>query len=396
MSFKPPVVPRILARFDSKRPGTTLVVTAGIHGNEPAGIYAIKQVIAKLNQSKQWLAGTVLFVSGNREALARGVRFIKHDLNRRWSKSATQELCSRSISQCTHEDREQRELLDLFLNLEQQAHGPLVFLDLHTTSGPSLPFVCFGDTLENRNISFSLPISAILGLEEIIADALLSWVSNRGHVGLAVEAGQHHDPETAVRHEAAIWLILAAVGCLSEDVPFSLSDYQRQLTQASKGAPKIVDILYRYVVQPEERFVMVPGYESFQRVIAGQVLAYNQHGPIVSKESGILLMPRYQGQGEDGFFLAREVSKSWLDLSQWLRTHNIDRWVQYLPHVHPIPSQPYRIRIQPSFVKPERMRDLLHLCGYRQEKSSSADSLIFAKRHAERLPPNAYHLPLTL
>jgi succinylglutamate desuccinylase len=55
---------------------------------------------------------------------------------------------------------------------------------------------------------------------------------------------------------------------------------------------------------------MLPGFKSFERVVQGQLLALGgAHGQreIRSPLGGILIMPRYQGQGQDGFFLARPV-----------------------------------------------------------------------------------------
>jgi succinylglutamate desuccinylase len=55
---------------------------------------------------------------------------------------------------------------------------------------------------------------------------------------------------------------------------------------------------------------MLPGFRNFDPVREGQLLA--RSGPQLAREvrapwSGTLIMPRYQGQGLDGFFLGRAV-----------------------------------------------------------------------------------------
>jgi succinylglutamate desuccinylase len=53
---------------------------------------------------------------------------------------------------------------------------------------------------------------------------------------------------------------------------------------------------------------MEPGFRNFQSVSAGKLLARDHHGEVRAPLSGILLLPLYQAQGEDGFFLIREVT----------------------------------------------------------------------------------------
>jgi succinylglutamate desuccinylase len=61
-------------------------------------------------------------------------------------------------------------------------------------------------------------------------------------------------------------------------------------------------------VRPGDGFVMEPGFRNLQAVEAGQVLARDRLGEITAVCDARILMPLYQDQGNDGFFLAREVS----------------------------------------------------------------------------------------
>ena len=48
---------------------------------------------------------------------------------------------------------------------------------------------------------------------------------------------------------------------------------------------------------------MKPGFRTFDRVWSGQELAQDRHGCIRSPQDGYILMPLYQNQGCDGFFI---------------------------------------------------------------------------------------------
>lgn len=55
---------------------------------------------------------------------------------------------------------------------------------------------------------------------------------------------------------------------------------------------------------------MQEGYDNFQRIKAGELLAFNDKGPIVSPYDGHVFMPLYQEEGEDGFFIVRPMEES--------------------------------------------------------------------------------------
>jgi succinylglutamate desuccinylase len=52
---------------------------------------------------------------------------------------------------------------------------------------------------------------------------------------------------------------------------------------------------------------MQPDYKNFQAVEKGELLALDKHGEIRADEDGLILMPLYQKQGDDGFFLVRRI-----------------------------------------------------------------------------------------
>ena len=70
-------VDRIIGHIDGASDGPTMIFTAGIHGNEPSGIFALHQVIEELKAKNVAVHGQIYALSGNLWALQRGERFHK-------------------------------------------------------------------------------------------------------------------------------------------------------------------------------------------------------------------------------------------------------------------------------------------------------------------------------
>ena len=52
-----------------------------------------------------------------------------------------------------------------------------------------------------------------------------------------------------------------------------------------------------------------PGFKNFDKVKEGDLLAKDKRGPIFAKKSGFLLMPLYQKEGNDGFFIVNQADQ---------------------------------------------------------------------------------------
>lgn len=376
-------------------PGPTVVLLGGLHGNEPAGPRAIVSVLNQLEVGRRKLRGQVVGFRGNCAALRAGRRYLGRDLNRRWFPGDIRELLAADSARHEPEDEEQRELLTELGPLLAAAREPIVFLDLHSTSGAGPPFSCMADVLRNRKLAFALPIPVILGIEEILEGSILGWLCDLGHVAVAVESGQSDDPDTERRHEAAIWLALVASGALDpQEVPH-LHAHQDLLASAARGLPPVMEIRHRHLVREGDEFVMAPGFSGFDRVVRGQVVAQDLRGPVRAPENGLMLMPRYQGQGEDGYFLARPVARFWLRASAVLRHLRIDRLTPLLPGVIRDPFEADCFLADPRVAR-FQVRNVFHLLGFRHERARG-EALAFTRRRPDfrglrALPPELHGL----
>lgn len=379
---------RWLGRWDQGQPGPTLLVQAGIHGNEPAGVHAVRAVLAELERDGVALRGRLLALAGNLTALGLGRRFVDRDLNRRWLPEQTDALLAGDPDADGAEDRQQRELLGCFEEVLATTRGPIVFLDLHTSSADGAPFAVLADTLDNRRLGLGIGVPIILGLEETIEGASMEWFAQRGIVNVAVEGGRHAAADTVANLTAVLWLVLEQIGCLGRGQR-DLTAHRERLRRAGAGAPPIVEIVHRQVIASADGFRMEPGFTNFQAVAEGELLATDRRGAITAPQPSRLLLPLYQGQGDDGFFLGREVRPFWLRLATVLRGLQLDRIVHWLPGVRRDPDDRNTLLVDPRVAR-WLVTELFHLLGFRRERRRG-DRLCFTRRwslpHNRRLRP---------
>jgi len=372
---------RVLGRIEAPRPGPTLVCVAGLHGNEPAGVHALRRVFRALQDRRPELRGTFLGLTGNRRALASGRRFIDADLNRCWTRDRVEawDAGRRAPSPTRAEDAEAAGILGELKRAFTGRTGEVYVLDLHTTSGHSPPFATIGDTLRNRRFALSFPVPIILGLEEHLDGTMLEYVNSRGYITMGFEAGQHDDPDSVDRAEECVWLALARAGLLVHPEQTSEVAHARQhLTAVSRTYPRVLEVRYRHALDGDDPFRMEPGYSSFQPVTRGQLLGIDRNGAVSAVESGRILLPLYQTQGEDGFFLMREFRPFWLSLSAAVRRLRLDAALHWLPGVHRDPVQRDTLVIDRRVARWFALQ-VFHLLGYRRWRLEG-DTLVMKRR----------------
>lgn len=359
-------------------PGPTVVFVGALHGNEPAGVEALERLFRRLPDMD--VRGEILAVVGNLEALRRGVRFVDTDMNREWWPEVVRHAPSDGHG--PRENAERQRLLAAIDPVLQRADGAPVVVDLHTTSGDTPPFVTLGDTLRNRRFAGNVPVPMVLGLEEQLAATFLEYVNNLGCITMGCEGGRHDAPEAVDHLEAVAWIALVGAGAMDRS---SLPDPDPRdvLRDATRGQPPIVEIRYRHEVPRGRAFVMDPGFTGFQHVSAGQRLgSWGDGRPVVAPEGGRLLMPLYQEQGDDGFFLTRDVRRAWLTLSTLLRRIRADRIAPFLPGVRRHPYIPGAVIVDRRVARWYTV-EVFHLLGFRREVEQGR-SLILSRRHFDQ------------
>jgi predicted deacylase len=373
-----PGLPRLLGEAGSPAAGPTLVVVAGVHGNEPAGIAALERLFARLAAGPA-PRGRVVGLAGNLAALAAGRRYLLEDLNRAWRP----ERLARVRTAAQGASAEERELAELDAALRAavaEAGGrPVVVLDLHSTSGPGPAFAVLHDALRNRRLARSLPVPAVLGLEEELSGTLTDYLTESGISALSVETGQHRDPGSARRAEAAIWRVMEVAGLLPDGYEAEIQTARAELQPRLGELPRAVEVRYRHAIPAGGEFRMLPGFASFQRVRAGEPLATQDGRPVEAPFAGYLLMPLYQALGNDGFFLTRPVDPAWLLVSAGLRRLPLERILHWLPGVARAADRPGAFVVD-RHVARWLVPELFHLLGFRRQERSPRYFLMERRR----------------
>lgn len=292
--------------FRGKGPGPLVIAMGGLHGNEPAGVRAISRLMYLLEGENPVFNGSILGLRGNTRALQAGKRFLEEDLNRIWTPERASRGLESEPGSLGGESLELRELL-LGIGAQVKALQPerIVFIDLHTTSAQGGIFSICADNPLSEQLALGLKVPVIRGMLTGLAGTTLQFFSSSywglPSVAVGFEAGFHQDPLSADRCLAALILFLRQLnpGFLLENPHEGLlQDYARHL-------PDIADLQYIHLVGPDDHFTMLPGFQNFQPVVKGQILAADRKGNIHCPSDGFILMPLYQSQGREGFFIVR-------------------------------------------------------------------------------------------
>ncbi|WP_245550413.1 succinylglutamate desuccinylase/aspartoacylase family protein [Gracilimonas tropica] len=300
---------RIIGDIQGDYPGPTIIAMAGIHGNEPSGIEATKHILKKIKDNKTSLHGRFLGLIGNIQALQEGKRFIDEDMNRIWFTSILDKIRRTPIAEIlTAERRETKKVLEIVDPILESAgnENPVIFLDMHTFSAEDGLFVI--STRDERNITLlaQLSVPLIFGIEKALHGTALKYFQNTGNIGFAFETGQHFSASARKNATAGLMCLLVASGVISASDIDDFPRYYDYLNAQTEALPHKVEFLYKHIIEPGDEFEMRPGFKNFDKVKKGQWLATDRHGKILAQRSGFVLMPLYQDQGEDGFFIVEE------------------------------------------------------------------------------------------
>jgi len=356
--------------------GATIVFFGGIHGNEYAGVKALNNVLKHIEPKD--VNGEIYGVLGNIKALEENKRFLESDLNRMWTSARLRDL--RENDQLTQEQIEQKELLGFINVLLATKKGPLYFIDLHTTSSKSLPFITINDALINRKFSSYFPVPIVLGIEEYLDGPLLSYLNTLGYVSLGFECGQHMDPNAVVNCEAFIHLALNSSGHLKLN---GIDEHEKVLKDASGDVSSIFEVIYKYHIKPKEDFEMQLGFESFQNIEKGTLLAITDGIKIYSDFNAKLFMPLYQKSGNDGYFIIRQIPYFFLKLSETLRKIKADNLLTILPGIIWQDKQNGVLKANLSVTR-FMAKSIFHLFGYRNKQIDKSHLLLYNRERVSK------------
>ena len=359
-------VNRIIGKIEGDKYGPTLVFFGGIHGNETSGVFALKRVFNNIKPAQ--VKGTIYGISGNLNALEKHKRYMEDDLNRLWTKQQIKSISRKRV--LNSDEKELVALFNLLNEILQTNKPPFYFVDLHTTSSKTLPFITINDALINRKFSQQFPVPIVLGIEEYLNGPLLSYINQLGYVSLGFESGQHDDLSAITNSEAFVYLTLVYSGVLDEKAVANLSEYQEQLKTHAKHTNAIFEVVHLHKIHRGECFEMLNGFKSFEAVKRGTPLALSNSIEVASPYTGNIFMPLYQKKGAEGFFIIKPIKPFFLKLSAVLRKIKTDTLLAWLPGISWENKAEGVLQVNITVAK-FLAKPLFHLLGYRNRQITS-------------------------
>lgn len=348
--------------------GPTLIFFGGIHGNEPSGVTALEHIFEKLNTDTYQIRGAIYGIRGNIPALLQGKRFLDDDLNRLWTAERITEIKSKTASKCTIEELELLKIEQAVLEIITSRDAPFYFIDFHTTSSKTLPFVTISDALINRKFSRLFPVPIVLGIEEYLEGPLLSHMNQKGYVSLGFESGQHTEKAAVSNSIAFVWLTLVFASVIAQNEVPDFDSHYHQLSKSAAGNSAFYEIIHRQALTTSDDFSMLKGFKSFQKVTKGTALAIKNKKTIFAKKDTTLFMPLYQEQGAEAFFLIKSIPSWALSLSAFLRKTKFDRLLTFLPGISWSGENKESLLVN-LLVARFFAKSFFHLLGYRHRKA---------------------------
>lgn len=301
--------------------GPLLLVIGAAHGNEYAGVKALELLFEMMdrepdiNPSFQFFGG-LLGVIGNLDAYKIGQRYIAKDLNRSWNKQHIEILKNTNPEKLEFEDKELREIVDILdIYMKKFIYNHVILLDLHSTSSASTVFTIASNEQQSIELAKSMNAPVVLGLTDLLPDTSLHYFNAQNFdastVGLGFEAGHHDDPESIHRSIAAIINLMRSAKMIRpEDVSLR---HDLILLNQKKITPSVLKVIYRHYIDDPKLWKMNGIYNNFQNISKGEMIATYDNQPIYSPHSGKILMPLYQAQGNDGFFIVEADENTFFD-----------------------------------------------------------------------------------
>ncbi len=287
-------------------PGPTIIAMAGIHGNEATGVSAVARIIDLLEPHQEALNGRFLGLKGNIAALKLGHRFVDEDMNRLWRTSLLDKIRRTESRQLPTIDRVEVKKVLQILDPIMLSGEEVIYVDLHTFSGSGGMFIIAAGEDDESDVLSALEIPQVFGVDRSLRGTSMDYAENAGKFGFAFEAGTHGSDDAEENAFIGLSILLVNLGVISKDIIPDFDEKVTSLKKKVKGIPKKMEYLYKHIVEEGDNFVMNPGFKNFDKIKEGDWLASDVNGRITALSDGFLLMPLYQEQGNDGFFIVRE------------------------------------------------------------------------------------------
>ncbi len=256
------------------RPGKTVAIFGGVHGNERVGVEAVRWAVATIEPE----CGTIYFVEANPAAIGQDVRFVGKNLNR---------CFVAGNPGTTGEEMRARELMGILDECD-------ALLDIHSSnSKDATPFViCEADGMVLA-ATLDFPI-VTTGWDRVEPGAADGYMFQCGKPGVCIECGSVFTiGDNLVRAQDSIRQFLEHFGISSEGTP------QIQRTQ------RHIQVYFAALRQSEQ--LVMKEFADFEPLVSGEVFARDGQTEYVAKEGDCIIFARPNAAiGAEAFILGKE------------------------------------------------------------------------------------------
>ncbi len=288
-------------RFAHTHPGPHLLITGGVHGNEPCGMLALEKIVALIHQGvlEQKNGTLTILPLCNPRARALNRRFVDRNLNR---------ALYRYDNPVHYEDHLSNILCPYLEACD-------ILLDIHSYTAGGPPFLLLEDGAA-RNLAYGRAVGPAIMLHswstsyarltgEGLPDPLrgqgtTEYARKHGALSLTLECGQHDDPASVDVAFAAALNVLAHFNLF--DIPAAL----REKARATLPARDPVVLTLNQVLVKRAPGRLARDWKHLEPVKAGAVLALFDDGTQdICEKDGYFIMPKPKSEiGEEWGYVA--------------------------------------------------------------------------------------------
>jgi succinylglutamate desuccinylase len=249
-----------VVRRDGSKPGKTVAIIGGVHGNEAVGM----EVLRWAQETIQPECGTVYFIEGNPEAVKKNMRFLEKNLNRCFIK----DLVGDSL-----EEVRARTLMPILDKCE-------VSLDIHASNSlEATPFVICEDAGLGFAHLIDFPIISS-GWDALEPGGTDSYMNAQGKIGLTIECGSIHHPEVTLPLAKEALLQFLRYTNNIEGEPSRTSVEQRHIHVHTVGHKDERDVIFSR------------DYADFEALRPGEIFAKQGDTDHVAGSGDCIIFPR--------------------------------------------------------------------------------------------------------
>ena len=269
----------MITTFDTKITGPNLVIMAGVHGDEPCGVVALREAMSKYTITR----GRITWIIGSPEAVINSRREYQTNLNRMFRADW---LLSKFEKQ-TYEYVRSRELMPILAEAD-------ALLDIHSSTTPdTIPFViCESQSYQTAAL---LPVTIVVsGIDTLHPTGTDAYVNEKGRQGICIECGNHNDLQAVEVAKEAIKSFLCAFGVIQIE------------ELASPIAQRYIKA--EWIYKNKSKFLLAKDFPEFARINEGEVIGYDGGKAIYANTSGVILFPQNCTEsGREAFVFGKEI-----------------------------------------------------------------------------------------